>query len=101
MDTLIEILIELIGALIEIFFGEVPLKKLPRPLRVIALVVFWFGLSALFVWLSYLAFSDMRALAIILFVLAVAFAAVGAWSVYKANEKPIDENKTENKENRE
>ena len=84
MDFLIEIAIEIVGGIIEIFFGEVPLRKLPRPLRFVILFVFWFGLSALFFWLSSLAFAEIRALSVILFTVAVAFIFLGVHYISKS-----------------
>ena len=84
MDFLIELLFEIVGGIIEIFFGEVPLRKLPKPIRAIILFVFWFGLSALFFWFAYLAFSGYRALSLIFFAAAIALAAYGVYSIIKS-----------------
>ncbi len=84
MDFLIEIAIEIVGGIIEVFFGEVPLKKLPRPLRFSILFVFWFGLSALFFWLTSLAFAKARVLSVIFFVAAVAFIFLGVHYISKS-----------------
>ena len=89
MDFLIELVIEIVGGIAEIFFGEIPLKKLPRPLRFILLFGFWFGLAAFFGWLSYISFSSARALSVIFFVAVAAFILLGVYYISKSmkNEK--------------
>ena len=84
MDFLFELLFEILGGVIEIFFGEVPLKKLPRPVRFILLFLFWFGLSALFMWFAYLAFATSRIVSMLLFALAAALAALGVYFIVKS-----------------
>ena len=81
MDFLIEILIETLGAVIELFFGELSVKKLPRFLRFVIILVFWIGLAALFFWLSALAFKEIRAISILLELLSVASAVIGVMSL--------------------
>ena len=84
MDFLIEILIEIVGGIIEMFFVEVTIRKLPRPFRFLILFLFWFGLSALFFWFSSLAFANVRALSVVLFIVAVAFAFLGVYYIAKS-----------------
>jgi hypothetical protein len=83
MDFLVELLIEIVGGLLEIFFGEMPLKRLPRSVRFIINLVFWFGLSALFVWLAVLSFRDTRALSVICSLLALFAFVLGVASLKK------------------
>ena len=98
MDILVEILIEIFGGVIEIFFGEVPLRKLPKPLRFSILFIFWFGLSALLFWFSSLAFSKMRVLSVILFAAAVFFIVLGVYYISKSmREKCRDKEKASGK----
>ena len=84
MDFLVELLIEIFGGVIEILFGEVPLRKLPKPLRFVILFVFWFGLSMLFFWFSSLAFSEMRVLSLIFFAAAVLFIVLGVYYIFRS-----------------
>lgn len=91
MDFLVEFLIEILGGVIEFFFGEVPLKTLPRPIRFLLLFLFWFGLAALFGWFAYLAFATSRIVSMILFAVAMAAAAFGVYLIVKAMRKTDSE----------
>ena len=99
MDFLIELLFEIAGGIIEIFFGEIPLRRLPRVVRVIILFVFWFGLSALFFWFAYLAFSGVRALSLLFFAAALALMIFGVYFIIKSLRTSTKAEREENAKN--
>lgn len=84
MDFLIELVLDIIGGIIEFFFGETPIKRLPRPLRFIILFVFWFGLAAFFFWFSYLAYAESVVFAVVLGVLGAAMIVGGILSIVRS-----------------
>ena len=90
MDILVEILLEVIGAIIEIFFGETPIKRLPRPVRFAVLFVFWYGLSALLFWSSYVLFENLRSVSIVVFVVAIVLTVFGTYSIVRSMTLPTE-----------
>ena len=93
MDFLIEILLEVVGGIIEIFFGEAPIKRLPRPIRFIVLFIFWFGISAFLFWICYLSFGNARLISIITFIVAIAALLFGAYSIVRSMMLPTEKKK--------
>ena len=85
MDFLLEFVIEIFGGIIEAFFGQTPLKKLPRPWRFVLLFVFWYGFAALFCYFSYALISTSKLAAAGSLAVAVALGALGAYFIAKSN----------------